>query len=53
MRRDLRKQLPAFTHFYGLRPWEVEHLTYGELDEYLRQLAEYQRHVREANRRGR
>lgn len=33
-------QLPALTHFYGLRPWEIERLTFEEVDEYLRQLAE-------------
>lgn len=51
MRRDLLKQLPALTHFYGLRPWEVEELTYAEVDEYLGQLAEYQRKTEEAARK--
>lgn len=34
MRRALREQLPAFTFFYGLKPWEIEQLTFGELETY-------------------
>lgn len=45
MRRALRKRLPALTHFYGLRPWEVERLSFGELAEYLDQLAAYEREM--------
>lgn len=46
MRRALRKALPALTHFYGLKPWEVVGgteacLTFGEIAEYQRQHAAY------------
>lgn len=51
IRRALREQLPALTHFYGLRPWEVEHLSFGEVTEYLNQLAEYQREMAKLNKR--
>lgn len=35
MRRALHRELPALTAFYGLRPWEVDQLEYGEVDVYL------------------
>lgn len=50
MRADLLRQLPALTHFYGLRPWEVEQLTFEELAEYQRQLDDYCRKAEEAAR---
>jgi hypothetical protein len=30
--------LPAFTRFYGLKPWDVEHMTGDELVVYRRYL---------------
>lgn len=41
MRRALRAQLPALAHVFGIRPWEVDLLTYGEAEvfgDYLREL---------------
>lgn len=40
LRRALRSQLPAITSFYGFKPWELDRLTDGELNEYVTQLAE-------------
>ena len=39
------KRLPALTAFYGLRPWEIEDLTFAELEQYLRQLDSYEREL--------
>ncbi|HET7486834.1 MAG TPA: hypothetical protein VFJ85_02830 [Acidimicrobiales bacterium] len=50
MRRALLRSLPALTHFYGLRPWEVEMLTFDELREYQRQMADYHRKIEDARR---
>lgn len=36
MRRELRQALPGLAHYFGIRPWEVEDLTYGEITEFLR-----------------
>lgn len=36
MRRQLRQALPGLAHYFGIRPWEVEDLTYGEITEFLR-----------------
>lgn len=41
MRRALREQLPALTRFYGLKPWDVERLTFGELDQYMTWMTDY------------
>ncbi len=32
MRRRLRAALPGLAHWFGIRPWEVEDLTFGEID---------------------
>jgi len=40
--------LPALTRFYGLRPVDIEAMTFGEVAEYRRQLAEYQQRQAEA-----
>lgn len=58
MRRALRRSLPAFSRFYGLKPWEVvggtvECLTFGEIEEYQRQYADYQKQIKEAGKRKR
>lgn len=54
MRRALHQQLPALTWFYGLKPWEVERLTFGEIatystwmDEFLSQQAERSKQSRQ------
>lgn len=41
MRRALLARLPALTYVYGLRPWEVEHLTAAERTVYLDGLRDY------------
>lgn len=38
MRRALRASLPAFSHHFGIQPWQVDDLTYGEIEVYLRAL---------------
>ena len=40
MRRGLRQSLPALSHHFGIRPWEIDLLTYGEIAVYLRALQE-------------
>ena len=35
MRRELLAVLPQLAHRYGIRPWEVERLTYDELQAFL------------------
>lgn len=40
MRRALRISLPAFSYHFGIQPWQVDDLTYGELAEYLRALSD-------------
>lgn len=36
MRRALRDRWPAFAERFGIRPWELDLLTYGEVDALLR-----------------
>jgi hypothetical protein len=43
MRRALLKQLPALTHFYGLRPEDIERMTEREITEYVVHMQEHQR----------
>lgn len=43
MRRALREQWPALSHFYGLKPWDVDPanpgcLSFGEVQAYLDEL---------------
>lgn len=38
MRRQLRRVVPELAHYFGVRPWEIDELTYGEIDELLRRL---------------
>jgi hypothetical protein len=40
MRRALRASLPALSMHFGIHPWDVERLTYGEIPVYLDALAE-------------
>jgi hypothetical protein len=40
LRRALREQLPAFSYHFDIHPWDIERLTYGEIESYLRELAE-------------
>jgi hypothetical protein len=35
MRRALRDSLPAFSQHFGIHPWDVDRLTYGEIAVYL------------------
>jgi hypothetical protein len=32
--------LPAFSYHFGIQPWDIERLTYGEIESYQRALAE-------------
>ncbi len=38
MRRALLTDLPALTHFYGLKPWDLDRMTLREINEYRTQL---------------
>lgn len=38
MRRGLRATLPALSRHFGIRPWEVDLMTYGEITVYLHAL---------------
>jgi hypothetical protein len=40
MRRALRSSLPAFSYHFGIQPWQVDDLTYGEIEVYLSALAD-------------
>ena len=40
MRRALRTSLPAFSYHFGIHPWQVDDLTFGEIDSYLKALAD-------------
>lgn len=40
MRRALRDQWPAIAERFGIRPWELDLLTFGELDALTRHEAE-------------
>jgi hypothetical protein len=35
VRRQLRRLLPAFSYHFGIQPWQVDDLTYGEMSVYL------------------
>ena len=39
MRRQLRAILPELAHWFGLKPWEVEDLTYGEIEQFNKRLS--------------
>lgn len=38
MRRQLRDALPVLSHWFGIRPWEIDLLTFGEIEVYIRAL---------------
>jgi hypothetical protein len=54
VRRALLRSWPALTQFYGLFPWDVDRITFDELNEYIRQLSEQnfeqEMHQRRRNR---
>lgn len=52
MRRALLHQLPALSHHYGLKPADLDEMTFAEVEEYVRQLVDYQRRTREQQRKG-
>lgn len=39
MRRALRSALPTLARVYGIRPWEVERLTFGEIEVFTNDLS--------------
>jgi hypothetical protein len=41
VREQLLKSLPALAHHYHIRPWEVELLTFNEINEFLEQYDDY------------
>ena len=51
MRRALLRSWPALSKFFGLYPWDIDRLTMDELNEYLRQMDQYQREQQNAARR--
>jgi hypothetical protein len=38
VRRTLRKQLPALSYHFGLLPWDIDRLLFGEVTVYLEAL---------------
>ena len=40
MRRALRARLPGLSRHFGIQPWQVDDLTYGEISAYLSALSE-------------
>ena len=50
MRRRLRRSWPSLSHHFGIHPWDVDRLTYGELDAYLDELAAIAKRAQNANR---
>lgn len=44
----MRPLWPALTRFYGLKPWEVDLLTSGEVDEYIDWYGDYMDAVEQA-----
>lgn len=40
MRRELRRTLPALSFHFGIQPWDLDRMTYGEIEVYLEALAE-------------
>jgi hypothetical protein len=38
MRRALRSSLPALALHFGLHPWDVDLLTFGEIETFMRAL---------------
>jgi len=38
VRRQLRAALPGLAHWFGIRPWEIDDLTFGELDMFVQAL---------------
>ena len=42
MRRALLEQLPAFSHVFGIHPWDVDRLTLREVNTYSRVIDEMQ-----------
>ncbi len=46
VREALRSHLPALSATFGLKPWDLEQLTLGELDTYLSALEAMERQQR-------
>lgn len=38
MRRAHLRVLPAFAHWFGIRPWEFELLTFDEIEEFMKKI---------------
>jgi hypothetical protein len=43
VRRGLLKRLPALTEFYGIRPPDIDDMTYAEVSEYIVQMDQEKR----------
>lgn len=46
MRARLTAAWPDLSHYFGIHPWDVERLTYGEIDAYVEALNEIGRQQR-------
>ena len=46
-REQLRHLLPAFSHFFGIQPWDIDQLTFSELEVYLSEIAALQQKLKE------
>jgi hypothetical protein len=51
MRRALLPWLPAFSARFGIQPWQIDQLTYREIERYIRTLNEIAAAQQQANRR--
>ena len=38
MRRARLRSLPALSHWFHVMPWDLERMTFDEIDEYVKQL---------------
>jgi hypothetical protein len=43
LRRALRHALPALAYHFGIHPWQVDDLTYGEAEAFLQALSDLNR----------
>lgn len=44
MRRALVDELPAFSHAFGIAPWDIDRMTLREIDRYRTWLRNQQQH---------
>ncbi len=50
MRAGLLRAWPGLSHYYNIHPWDVERLSYAEIDAYVQDLREIARRLKQADR---